>query len=657
MLTVSRILYQWAVEKPQRNILTVGLDDSGKTSLLNHVRSREGLCVISPVMPTIGFNHADWLAHRMSVSLWDVGGSVGFRKTWENYYDADALVFVIDASEPDRLPEAIRELDHLLSNEELDGVPLVICLNKQDKEGCITPMSLLRKVPLTLLCGGVMPDNIDDEMSEYRLPGRESISPAVMDIGVGDEGEGEGEEGVGAVPERLAVSPGGLRVVGLGDREGRRGGEREEESEGTPSSEREREREMDMMTVGGQQVIGQGGRVLVSPGTPLARLSVELQSSPAHKGSFMWGLGGRRDTKDREKEREREGRKEDRARRKAQARMRSEREREGMESVLGGCAIPIDAESTTTAHETECDSVHVVVHSSHPEHSLSDSISLSTPSMVEEHSLPCSISLSASGSHPDLLHAEDGRGHRGREAYISSDGDDLVSPSDSVYGDAVLCPEDLSFSHASSSHHIPETPHTPPEADRDSVMEPLLVAGQQRMSAAPSSTDLATAERTMTDRERDSVGPHIAQLTMDREVPSSRLVKQRVPVSSAIMSRKGDDRMSYGDEDRSNASETMSTRNSNWVGDLMVGIKARQYEYSKRPWTVISTVFQSDGLGLERAPDVVTDSPRPIPPDDAGRNVSQLIDWTLRQLQQPAVKARSKRLAQQKLALAAEQGQ
>ena len=74
---------------------------------------------------------------------WDLGGHEAVRNLWEDYVcEASAVMFLIDASDVDRLEESAIELDALVSGDEdeeggggiLNGVPLAIMLNKCDLE-------------------------------------------------------------------------------------------------------------------------------------------------------------------------------------------------------------------------------------------------------------------------------------------------------------------------------------------------------------------------------------------------------------------------------------------------------------------------------------------------------------------------------------------
>jgi ADP-ribosylation factor-like protein 3 len=60
-------------------------------------------------------------------------GQKAIRPYWRNYFDqTDALVYVIDCSDRRRIDETGAELQELLQEERLAGVPLLVFANKQD---------------------------------------------------------------------------------------------------------------------------------------------------------------------------------------------------------------------------------------------------------------------------------------------------------------------------------------------------------------------------------------------------------------------------------------------------------------------------------------------------------------------------------------------
>merc|ERR1719387_2007041 len=115
-------------EKDAR-ILMLGLDNGGKTTILKKLSEED----ISHVMPTQGFNVKSLQKDGFKLNVWDIGGQKTIRPYWSNYFEAtDALVYVIDSSDRRRLEESGTELNELLNEDKLGGIPLLIFANKQD---------------------------------------------------------------------------------------------------------------------------------------------------------------------------------------------------------------------------------------------------------------------------------------------------------------------------------------------------------------------------------------------------------------------------------------------------------------------------------------------------------------------------------------------
>jgi ADP-ribosylation factor-like protein 3 len=123
----------------EARILILGLDNSGKTSILKKLSDED----ISHIMPTQGFNIKSIQQAGFKLNVWDIGGQRAIRPYWRHYFDnADVLVFVIDSADKRRLEEAGAELDQLLEEEKLAGVPLLVFANKQDLMGAATPQEI-----------------------------------------------------------------------------------------------------------------------------------------------------------------------------------------------------------------------------------------------------------------------------------------------------------------------------------------------------------------------------------------------------------------------------------------------------------------------------------------------------------------------------------
>ena len=65
------------------------------------------------------------------MQVWDLGGQTGLHPYWRCYYqDTNAVVYVIDSADKDRMEVAKQELELMLQEEELRGAPVLILANK-----------------------------------------------------------------------------------------------------------------------------------------------------------------------------------------------------------------------------------------------------------------------------------------------------------------------------------------------------------------------------------------------------------------------------------------------------------------------------------------------------------------------------------------------
>lgn len=123
----------------EAKILILGLDNSGKTSILKKLSDED----ITHIMPTQGFNIKSLQQAGFKLNVWDIGGQRAIRPYWRHYFEsADVLVYVIDSADKRRLEESGNELDQLLEEEKLGGVPLLVFANKQDLMGAATPQEI-----------------------------------------------------------------------------------------------------------------------------------------------------------------------------------------------------------------------------------------------------------------------------------------------------------------------------------------------------------------------------------------------------------------------------------------------------------------------------------------------------------------------------------
>jgi len=137
--------------KMEMRVVTLGLDQSGKTAILMKLKNNEFMQTI----PTIGFNVETVEYKNLKFTIWDVGGQPKLRPLWKHYYlNTQAVIYVIDSGDESRLNESHDELVKLISEKELREASLLIFLNKQDSCPSVTIEDITEKFALyKLFCG------------------------------------------------------------------------------------------------------------------------------------------------------------------------------------------------------------------------------------------------------------------------------------------------------------------------------------------------------------------------------------------------------------------------------------------------------------------------------------------------------------------------
>ncbi|VDI66458.1 uncharacterized protein LOC143067960 [Mytilus galloprovincialis] len=119
------------------NIVMLGLDASGKTTILYKIKLNETVKTI----PTVGFNvETVGPIKGISLTVWDIGGQEKIRRLWQHYLNnTDGLIYVVDSNDKDRLCEAREELYGILNSTNMRNVPVVVIANKQDMPDALDP--------------------------------------------------------------------------------------------------------------------------------------------------------------------------------------------------------------------------------------------------------------------------------------------------------------------------------------------------------------------------------------------------------------------------------------------------------------------------------------------------------------------------------------
>lgn len=143
-MAISRLVRMLFAKKEMR-ILMVGLDASGKTTILYKLKLGE----IVTTIPTIGFNVETVEYKNVSFTVWDVGGQDKIRPLWRHYFqNTHGLIFVVDSNDKDRISEARDELHRMLSEHELVDATVLVFANKQDLPNAMTVAEITDKLGL-----------------------------------------------------------------------------------------------------------------------------------------------------------------------------------------------------------------------------------------------------------------------------------------------------------------------------------------------------------------------------------------------------------------------------------------------------------------------------------------------------------------------------
>ena len=136
--------------KPEPNILILGLDNAGKTTLLKYLTNEDN----KNTKPTPYVNAKSIQCGGIKLNVYDLGGQKAIREYWQYYYEKiDALIYVVDASDEERIGECNDSFQKILKEEKLANVPVLAYGNKADLQNCLEPDEIIEKLEMNNITG------------------------------------------------------------------------------------------------------------------------------------------------------------------------------------------------------------------------------------------------------------------------------------------------------------------------------------------------------------------------------------------------------------------------------------------------------------------------------------------------------------------------
>ncbi|KAI7865811.1 ADP-ribosylation factor family-domain-containing protein [Spinellus fusiger] len=139
MYTLLSGFYSYVTRKEEYYVLIIGLDNAGKTTLLERIKAVfMGVAGLAPdrIAPTVGLNIGRVMIKSTKINFWDLGGQRDLQSIWERYYrECHAIVFVVDSTDKRRLEECKQTFEKIITNDQTEGVPILMLANKQDVPG------------------------------------------------------------------------------------------------------------------------------------------------------------------------------------------------------------------------------------------------------------------------------------------------------------------------------------------------------------------------------------------------------------------------------------------------------------------------------------------------------------------------------------------
>ncbi|TET05781.1 MAG: hypothetical protein E3J90_00040 [Promethearchaeota archaeon] len=156
------------IKKSAQKVIVIGLDNAGKTAILNKFGGRLGINDLANLKPTKGVDRRYIETENSSLDLyvWDFGGQAQYRSKYlknpEQYFlQVDLIIYVIDLQDSERFPESFEYFEQILKTLTiLEEDPFVlIYIHKFDPD--------LKHDTETLLNIELLKDNLNQSLTSF----------------------------------------------------------------------------------------------------------------------------------------------------------------------------------------------------------------------------------------------------------------------------------------------------------------------------------------------------------------------------------------------------------------------------------------------------------------------------------------------------------